>query len=108
MGPVHFNGAAGIEIGEIGEVVGEESAFDAVDAKLKMIAARGGGDGVGARLLLAVGVLGHGRDELARRKRKALLPFDDKVEVITLGDLGDAFFTNKTGGRELTCQGCSR
>jgi hypothetical protein len=63
-----------------------------------MIAVGGRGDGVSARLLLAVGVLSHGRDELAGRKRKALNTLDDKVEVVTLGDLRDAFFTEKTGG----------
>jgi len=60
VGAVDLDRAADGEIGQVGEVIGEEPAFDAVDAKVKPVAVFGRSDGVGAGLLLADGVIGHG------------------------------------------------
>jgi hypothetical protein len=51
--------------GKIDEIVGEEAAFDAVDAKVEAIAVGGGGDGVGPGLRLAPAIDGYGGEELA-------------------------------------------
>ena len=52
---VDLNGAAGRELGEIGEVIGKEPIGHAIDAKLEMVCVGCGSDGVGTGLLLAVG-----------------------------------------------------
>ena len=52
--------AADRQVGQVGEVVGEEAVFDAVDAQVEAVLSGGGRDGVGPRLLLAVGVFGDG------------------------------------------------
>ena len=62
---VDLDGSADGQVGQVGQVIGEEAILHAVDAQLKLVAAGGRGDGVGARLLLAVLVRGHRGDELA-------------------------------------------
>ena len=89
-------------------MVGEEAAFDAVDAEVEAILFGRGGDGVGAGLLLAVWVSGHGRDELAGRKGETLHAVEDELELVALGDLGDTHFFFKTCRIKLAGQGGSR
>jgi hypothetical protein len=56
-------------------------------------------------LLLASGVRGDCGDELAGREGETLHAFDDELEVVALGYLGDADFSLKTCGQKLTGQG---
>jgi hypothetical protein len=57
---------------QVGQMIGEESAFDTVHAQLKAIGFGGRCNGVGAGLLLAFVVLGDGGDKLAGAVGKAL------------------------------------
>ena len=106
--PVNLDGGTDGEIGQIGQVIGEEAFFDPVDAELKAVAIGGRGDGVGAGLHLAVLVRRYGGNELAWGVGKALNPVDDEFEVVALGYFRDAVFACKTCGVKLTCQGVSR
>jgi hypothetical protein len=65
-------------------------------------------DGIGAGLLLALGVIGHGGNKLAGGIRKALKLVQNKDEVVALRQFGDAFFSFKTSGMEIKGQGSSR
>ena len=73
------------QVGQVGQVIGKEAAFDAVDAEVEAVAAGSRGNGVGAGLLLAVAVLGHRGDELSGGEGKALKLIEDELEVIALG-----------------------
>jgi hypothetical protein len=88
-------------------VVGEEAALHPVDAQVKAVAVSRGSQRVGSGLLLAVRVLGHGGDELAGGKGKALQLVEDELEVVALGRLGNAFLPFKTCRVKLTRQGSS-
>jgi len=55
-------------------------------------------------LLLAVGIFGDGGDELAGCERETLDAFDDELEVVALGNLGDADFLFKTCGQKLAAK----
>ena len=107
MGPMDLNGTAGLQVSKVGQVVGKEAAFHAVDAKVEAVAVGRRCDGVGTGLLLAVGVSGDGGDELAGCERETLDAFDDELEVVALGNLGDADFLFKTCGQKLAGQGVS-
>ena len=80
-------------------MIGEESLLHAVHAQLKFVAAGRRADRVGAGLLLAFGVEGHAGNELPWGERKARQLVDDEVEVVALGNFGDALFA---------CQSCSK
>jgi hypothetical protein len=51
--------------GQVAQVIGEEAAFDAVDAEIEAVSVGGGGDGVGPGLRFAAGSGGYGGEELA-------------------------------------------
>ena len=89
VGSVDLDGAAGRQVGEIGEVVGKESLGHAVDAKLEVVGVGCGGNGVGAGLLLAVGISGDGGDELAGDEGKGLEIVENEIEVVALGRFRD-------------------
>ena len=108
VGAVNLDRAPDGQIGQVGQVVGEETALDAVHAQLEAVAVGGGGQRVGAGLLLAVGVLGHGGDELAGGEGEAFELVEDELEVVALRRFGDADFLVKTCGKKLTGQGGSR
>src|SRR6201999_509693 len=93
---------------QVGKMIGEETVLDAIDAKREAVRFRGGGDGVGAGLLLAVRIRSYGGDELAGGVGKGFFILKGKIEVVALGYLGYADFSRKTRGEELTCQGASR
>ena len=74
------------QIGQVGQVIGEEAFFDPVDAQFKDILVRRRSDGVSAGLHLALRVLSHGGDKLAGCIGKALQFVDDKCEVVALSN----------------------
>jgi hypothetical protein len=86
-----------VAFGQVGEEVGKESAFDAVGADVEDVAAGRGGDGVGAGLLLAVGIGRDHGDELAGFEGEVVGAFNDKLEMKCLGLLGE---------QDLTAQAC--
>lgn len=90
--------------GEVAEVVGEETAFDAIDTELKTIALGRRGDGIGARLGLAAGVVGDGGDELARWIWEVCGAVDYEFQVVALGGFGDASFLNEAGSLSFAGQ----
>ena len=102
--PVDLNGAPRGQIGEVGEVIGKESAFYPVDAQVEAILACGRGDGIGAGLLLPSAVGGDGGNELPGYVRKAFQLIDDEIEVVALGDFRDAFLAIETRRIKLTFQ----
>jgi len=89
VGAVNLDGAAGRQFGEIGEVVGEESLGHAIDAEFEVVDVGGGSDGVGAGLLLAVGIGGDGGDELAGDEGEGFQFVENEIEVVTLGRFRD-------------------
>jgi len=105
---MYLDGSTHGQVGEVGEMVGEETAFDAVGAEVKAVAAGRRCDGVGAGLQFAVRVFCDGGNELAGREGETLHAVEDELEVVALGHLGDADFFLKTCGIKLTCQGGSR
>ena len=105
VGAVNLDGSADGQVGQVGEVIGEEALLDAVDAEVEAVGGGGRGDGVGAGLLLAGGVRGDGGDELTGGEGKALEAVEDELEVVALGNFGDAFFAGETGGGEFASQG---
>jgi hypothetical protein len=72
---------------QIGKAIGKEAALDAVEAKVKPIGARRGGQRVGARLLVAGAVLSHGGDELAGDEGEGFEVVEDEFEVVSLREL---------------------
>ncbi len=102
--PVDLHDSARSQIGEIGQVVGEKAALHAIDAQVKAITAGRRRDGIGARLLLALRIGGHSRDKLSGDERKTIQFIDDKIEVVALGDFGDANLAFETRRIKLTFQ----
>ena len=105
---VNLDAGAGFQIGEVGEVVGEKAAFNPVDAQVEAISVRSRCNRIGARLLLAVLVRGHGGDELAGGEREALELVQNELEVVALRGFRDQDFLFKTCGIGFPCQGGSR
>ncbi len=106
--PVDLNLGADGQIGQVGQVIGEEAFLHTVHAKLKAVADGRRSDGVSAGLHLALRVLSHGGDKLAGSIGKALQLVDDKNEVVALCDFRDADFAFETRGIKFTGQGFSR
>jgi len=93
-----------VPFGQVDEVIGEETAFDAVDAEVKAIAVGGRGDRVGPGLRFASGIGSYSRDELAGGEGKVRQLVDLKFEVVALGYFGDTGFFFEAGGVGLTRQ----
>jgi hypothetical protein len=104
---VDLNGSAGRQFSEIGEVVGEEAVGNSIDAEFEVIAIGRGGDGVGAGLLLAVGISGYGGDELAGVEGEGFQILKNKIEVVALGRFRDARPACQTSRVRFTRQGKS-
>ena len=86
-------------------MVREETFRHTVYTKFEAIGVGGRGDGVGPGLLLSGGIGGHCGDELAGDERKAIEIFQDEIEVVTLGRLGDACLACQTCRLQFTRQG---
>lgn len=84
---------------KIAEQVREESASHAVNAEVKLIGARRGGDGIGAGVRLAGDIIDDHGDELAGNEVKGAEFVDREFEMEALRRLGNA---------ELTLQSCSK
>ena len=69
---------------QIAQQVREEPALHAIDAHVKLVAARRRCDGVGPGLLLSRRVQGHGGDELARLEIELLQLFDSEFKMETI------------------------
>ncbi len=93
------------QIGQIGQVVGKEPTLHPIHAQVKSIRTGRRRNRIGAGLLLPLGVLGHGGEKLPRYEGKALQLVDDEVEVVALGDFGDAHLAFETRSINPTFQG---
>src|SRR5579863_6641801 len=101
---MNLHRAARRQVGQIGEVVGEESALHAIDAQVEAIAIGRRGNRISPRLLLALRIAGHRGDKLSRYERKALQFIYDEVEVVTLGDFRNTDLAFKTRQIKLAFQ----
>ena len=86
VAPVDLDGCATRQIRQLGQVIGEESVFDAVHAQLKAVEMRGRRNRVGACLLFARVVWRHGRHKLAGLVMEIFHSLHGKYEVVTLGN----------------------
>jgi len=82
MRAVELNSIAHIQIAD---QIREEATVHPVDTQVKLVAALGRGDGVGAGLLLPAGVFGNHGDELASLEGKSFILFSGKFKVVALG-----------------------
>ncbi len=103
--PVKLDRLAGIKVRQVGKVIGKESAFHAVDAKVEPVAARRRGDGIGSGLFLAPRVRCNRGNELAHGIRKALQLLDDKLQMVALCRFRDADPALQARCIELSFQG---
>src|ERR1700758_4007251 len=107
MRSVDLHNSARRQIGKIGQVVGKKASLHTIDTQIKTIAAGCRCNRIGAGLLLALRVLGDGGDKLPSDEGKAIQFVDDEVEVVALGDFGDAHLAFETRRIKLTFQGNS-
>ena len=83
---VYLDRGANREVGQIGQMIGKEAVFYAIDAKLKAVSDGRRSDGISARLLLTVLILCHSGDELSGLVWKIFDALDLKQEVVALGN----------------------
>src|SRR5664279_2683452 len=89
---------------KIAIVIGEEAAFDPVYAEVKLVAARCGGDGVGARLQLSIGVFSLGGYKLTGHKIERIQLIHSEDQMKTLRSFRDTLLADEPSGKDLTSQ----